>query len=137
MRVCDAAAHRLRLTVRAETSVSLGSRVGLGRRLTSFCRFRLVCRWNSFREDPGYDQALLLEMFDALNAPIGGDAGNTTMVSAGYTMITLDLGWEACGAGVDGSFHDAAGNPIVNTTKLPDLKGLVATARAKNLSPWW
>lgn len=76
-------------------------------------------------------------MFDALNAPIGGDAGNTTMVSAGYTMFTLDLGWEACGAGEDGSFHDANGNPIVNTTKLPDLKGLVATALAKGLSPWW
>ena len=48
-----------------------------------------------------------------------------------------DLGWEACGSGVDGSFHDAAGNPLVNTTKLPDLKGLVATALAKNLAPWW
>jgi hypothetical protein len=31
----------------------------------------------------------------------------------------LDDNWQACGAGVRGSFHDANGRPLVNRSRFP------------------
>ena len=44
---------------------------------------------------------------------------------------------QACGSGVNGSFHDAAGKPLVNKTLFPDLKGMVATAKSKGVRMGW
>ena len=39
----------------------------------------------------------------------------------------VDDGWQECGAGSEAptSFHDAAGVPLVNTSRFPDLRALV------------
>ena len=50
------------------------------------------------------------------------DGKPTSLVDLGYTACGLDDNWQKCKAGVDGSFHDADGNPIINTDTFPDMK---------------
>jgi hypothetical protein len=38
----------------------------------------------------------------------------TSLLELGYANCGLDDGWQQCGAGVNGSFHDKTGAPIVN-----------------------
>ena len=49
---------------------------------------------------------------------------NQTLLSAGYHTAGIDEGWEGCGQGVNGTQHDAQGNPVINS-KFPDMQGLV------------
>lgn len=42
-----------------------------------------------------------------------------SLVDLGYVQANLDDSWQACGAGVNKSFHDAAGNPLVNLRSFP------------------
>ena len=51
--------------------------------------------------------------------------------------LGIDEGWEDCKAGPAGTQHDAAGNPIINTTRFPDLASLVAAAHAEKLEIGW
>lgn len=55
----------------------------------------------------------------------------------GYNDFGIDEGWEDCKAGPGGTQHDAAGNPLINTTRFPDLASLVDTAHAENLEIGW
>jgi alpha-galactosidase len=55
----------------------------------------------------------------------------------GYTDIGLDDGWELCGAGVNGSYHDPTGKVIVNTTRFPSLKELTSGIHSLNLTAGW
>ena len=48
-------------------------------------------------------------------------SGGTSLADLGYATAGLDDAWQACGTGVDGSFHDANGAPLVNTTTFPDM----------------
>ncbi|CAE7714965.1 unnamed protein product [Symbiodinium microadriaticum] len=54
---------------------------------------------------------------------------------AGYRFANIDDGWQACHAGVDGSFHSAEGKPLVNRSKFPDLRAMTSRARAMGLRP--
>ena len=49
----------------------------------------------------------------------------------------LDDGWQKCGAGINGSFHDAQGDPIVDVAKFPSLGGMVAKAHRLGLKAGW
>ncbi len=49
------------------------------------------------------------------------DGKPTSMLDLGYSDCGLDDAWQACGAGVNGSFHDAAGNPLVNLQRFPSM----------------
>merc|ERR1712032_335758 len=66
---------------------------------------------------------------------MGGDE-KVSLADVGYTSVGVDEGWEACGQGVDGSQHDANGNPVVNS-KFPDLKALVDDGHSKKLTVGW
>jgi alpha-galactosidase len=72
---------------------------------------------------------------DGLLAPI--DGLSVTLFDAGYIDVGVDDSWEACGTGVNGSYHDAAGRPLVNTTRFPAIKSLTAAARARNVTMSW
>ena len=50
-----------------------------------------------------------------------------------YQDVGLDDNWQACGAGVYGSFFDADGTPLVNTATFPDMKGMVGYAHSRGL----
>ena len=67
----------------------------------------------------------------------GVDGVPTSLLDLGYQYIGLDDGWQSCAAGVNGSFYDADGNPIVNTTKFPSMSGMVATGHALGLKVGW
>ena len=61
------------------------------------------------------------------------DGVRTSLADLGYVSAGVDDGWQACGAGVQGSFHDAEGRPIVNTTRFPvSNNGLFEPFRFKN-----
>jgi alpha-galactosidase len=46
----------------------------------------------------------------------------------GYQFANLDDGWQACGQGVNGSFHDANGYPIMDPVKFPNVTAMAAKA---------
>ncbi len=65
------------------------------------------------------------------------DGVPTSLVDLGYNRIGLDDAWQACGTGIDGSFHDADGAPIVNTTRFPSLKAMNALGNSLGLQSDW
>jgi alpha-galactosidase len=64
-------------------------------------------------------------------------ASGVSLLQAGYTHIGLDDNWQACGAGVHGSFHNASGYPLINTGTFPNLKAMTAHAKSLGLTPGW
>ena len=89
--------------------------------------------WNAF--GARVTQKTMQSAIDALSArvwTIGGKA-NVSLLDIGYDRAGIDEGWEGCGAGVNGTQHDAAGNPVVNTDKFPDMAGLVKYGNMRGL----
>eukprot|EP01061_Rhynchopus_euleeides_P036023 TRINITY_DN606_c0_g1_i3.p2 TRINITY_DN606_c0_g1~~TRINITY_DN606_c0_g1_i3.p2 ORF type:complete len:418 (+),score=148.79 TRINITY_DN606_c0_g1_i3:47-1300(+) len=65
------------------------------------------------------------------------DGVPTSLVDLGYISMGLDDNWQACGDGVNGSFHDASGVPLVNTDTFPDMKAMTAHGHAKGMKVGW
>ena len=63
----------------------------------------------------------------------GVDGGMTSLAKLGFDRVGIDDAWQACHAGYVGSFPDADGTPLVNRTKFPSLKNLVAYGKSKGL----
>ena len=61
---------------------------------------------------------------------------NVSLIDVGYSSAGIDEGWEGCGQGVNGTQHDAQGNPVVNS-KFPDLAGLVKYGHSLGLKVGW
>ena len=80
--------------------------------------------WNSYGNRVSADNfnATMEAMAAKLWTVDGKD--NVSLIDVGYTTAGIDEGWEGCGQGVNGTQHDAAGNPVVNA-KFPDMAGLV------------
>jgi alpha-galactosidase len=92
--------------------------------------------WNAF--ELGISQPILTDVIDALATPRPiWDGRNASLVSLGYTRVGIDEGWEKCGAGVNGSWHDQSGRPIVDTHLFPDLTALVAHAHGSGAKLDW
>lgn len=88
--------------------------------------------WNAFGSLT--DQTMLTQQIDALVARKFSINGKpTSLWDLGYVRVGEDDGWEACGTGVNGSFHDASGVALVNASKFPDMKGLVDYAHSKGV----
>ena len=49
------------------------------------------------------------------------DGKPTSLLELGYNRIGLDDAWQACGKGVNGSFHDAHGTPLIRPDRFPDM----------------
>ena len=61
-------------------------------------------------------------VIDAMSTPQplwGSSKHSRSLADLGYLSVGIDDGWQSCGSGVAGSFHDAAGNPLVNTSRFP------------------
>lgn len=59
---------------------------------------------------------------------------------AGWLTVngtSQDDNWQACGAGVGGSFHAADGTPLINTSRFPSMKSMVATGHRLGLKVGW
>ena len=61
-----------------------------------------------------------------------GDGLSSSLVELGYVEANLDDGWQACGAGVNGSFHDTEGNPLINS-KFPNMSAMTMLGRSLGL----
>ena len=81
----------------------------------------------------GITQAKMEAVMDAM---VDSSRG-FSLKSLGYQSVGLDDGWQDCGAGVNGSFHDASGEPIINTKKFPDMGAMVAKAHGLGLKAGW
>lgn len=88
--------------------------------------------WNVFKL--AVDQDMVSGQVDGLLEEIGG-AKN--LLELGYDTIGVDDGWQDCGAGRHGGFHDQDGKPLVNKTRFPDLAGLVANTHKRKVKLGW
>ena len=61
------------------------------------------------------------------------DGMPTSLLDLGYDNCGLDDAWQACGAGVQGTFYTSSGDPIVNESTFPSLKGMVAHGHGHGL----
>ena len=70
--------------------------------------------------------------------------GGASILDLGFEYCSLDDFWQSCYlenqtslGGVQGSFHDASGYPVVNVTKFPSLKNMVGFAHSLGLKMGW
>jgi alpha-galactosidase len=94
--------------------------------------------WNAFHNSISTD--VIQAQIDALvvrNRTVHGRPGFTSLSDMGYSTCGIDEGWEACGAGVNGTQHDAKGNPMIDTKKFPDMSKLVAYGHSKKIAMGW
>ena len=73
------------------------------------------------------------------------DGVPTSLADLGYTRASVDGRYLACEpstktackydcGGVNGSYHDAKGRPVLNTSNFPDVEAMVAKAHSLNLT---
>ena len=80
--------------------------------------------WNSMGKD--VTQAKMQGAMDKLVEKRrygGGDP--ISLADLGYATAGLDDAWQACGTGINGSFHAADGTPLVNSTTFPNMGAMV------------
>lgn len=60
-----------------------------------------------------------------------------SLYELGYNRIGLDDAWQDCGKGVNGSFHDASGRPLIKNKTFPDMAGMNEYASQKGVGSGW
>merc|ERR1719401_2150442 len=65
------------------------------------------------------------------------DGRKTSLADLGYVSVGLDDGWQHCRGGVNGSFHDAEGNPLIDTRKFPSMKNMTDHGHSLGLKVGW
>ena len=89
--------------------------------------------WNQFGNH--INSTVIRDAARALVAKRGPHA-NTSLFDVGYTSIGIDEGWEGCGAGVNGTQHDAQGRPTV-ASSFSNMAQLVAEIHSLGVSAGW
>lgn len=69
--------------------------------------------------------------------PLGKDGALVSLADLGYSDAGLDSGWQMCGAGVNGSYHNTSGQVIIDYTRFPSLAAMTAYAHALGLTAGW
>eukprot|EP01064_Diplonema_japonicum_P031122 TRINITY_DN546_c5_g1_i1.p1 TRINITY_DN546_c5_g1~~TRINITY_DN546_c5_g1_i1.p1 ORF type:complete len:454 (+),score=117.55 TRINITY_DN546_c5_g1_i1:70-1362(+) len=88
--------------------------------------------WNCYGRN--VNQTLMETVMDKMAAK--GPEGKS-LLDVGYVSVGLDDNWQACGAGVNGSFHDEQGNPIINLKTFPDMKAMTSHGHSLGLKVGW
>jgi hypothetical protein len=128
--------------------VSPGEAMDNGRALTPVQGWTA---WNSLVFHP--TQPAVESAMRALSRPRGGGGGggggsggdfggssslkSKSLVDLGYTQASLDDGWQACGAGVNHSFHDAEGYPLINLKAFPNMSALTKLGTSLGIESGW
>jgi len=93
--------------------------------------------WNLFGAN--VNQKLIEGIMDGMVAKtrmVDGKA--TSLCDLGYCDVGLDDNWQNCNAGAGGNhYHDADGNPVVNTEVFPDMKAMTDHAHSLGLTAGW
>ena len=87
--------------------------------------------WNAFHGN--VNQQTIQRQVDALASKKRGKS----LLELGYLSIGLDDSWQACGMGINGSFHDETGTPLVDLKKFPNMSDMIDYAHAKNVRMGW
>ena len=79
---------------------------------------------------------------DAAMAAFGGALGSGAApalerLDLGYNNVGLDDNWQACGTGVNGSFHAIDGTPLINTKTFPSMADMTAHGHKLGLRVGW
>ena len=88
--------------------------------------------WNAFALD--VDERRIYEQAIALSQP--GPNGAPSLLQLGYNEVGIDDGWQSC-TGHKGTWHSAAGAPLVDNAKFSDLRALVARVHAIGVKVGW
>ena len=100
--------------------------------------------WNTYSFHP--TQQLVEASMRALAQPrdelgrtgVGSVSGTQkSLVDLGYVQANLDDAWQDCRAGVNGSFHDLAGNPLINPKTFPNISAMNALGASLGVEPGW
>jgi alpha-galactosidase len=91
--------------------------------------------WNCFHGN--VNQTKIEEQVDGLVARNASRGDGLSLLDHGYESIGLDDNWQACGTGINGSFHDANGHPLVNTATFPSMKGMCSYGHSKGVKMGW
>eukprot|EP00664_Eupelagonemidae_sp_cell27_P000185 gene186-5185_t len=92
--------------------------------------------WNAYGGDITQDK-MERAMDKMVERSRKADGKATSLLDIGYVSAGLDDNWQACGTGVKNSFHDADGNPLVNTSRFPDLGAMVSYGHKLGLKVGW
>ena len=88
--------------------------------------------WNAY--GPGISQAKMEATMAAMARPF---RDGKSILDFGYVHCGLDDNWQACGTGFNQSFHDKNGNPLINTTRFPDMAAMVQYGHARGIKVGW
>jgi hypothetical protein len=91
--------------------------------------------WYAFFRAPSQEKMELAA--EVLATHRGPSGSGPTLAQLGYDYVQLDDGYQHCGAGVNKSFHDAAGKLLVDPKKFSSLASMNARIHALNLSSGW
>eukprot|EP01061_Rhynchopus_euleeides_P036021 TRINITY_DN606_c0_g1_i1.p2 TRINITY_DN606_c0_g1~~TRINITY_DN606_c0_g1_i1.p2 ORF type:complete len:417 (+),score=173.06 TRINITY_DN606_c0_g1_i1:56-1306(+) len=92
--------------------------------------------WNCYGGN--VNQTLMEGVMDAVTVRKHLVAGKATSIAdLGFVAIGLDDNWQACGTGLNGSFHDEQGRPLVNMKTFPDMKAMTMYGQNKGLRVGW
>jgi len=93
--------------------------------------------WNAFGNRITQDMMLqAAEALVAKNRTVAGIDGKVSLCDLGYCSVGVDEGWEACGAGLNGTQHEADGTPTIAPT-FPDTKKMVDEIHEMGLKAGW
>ena len=91
---------------------------------------------------PHVSQQKMLAAADAMVKQRGANA--LSLLDLGFEYCSLDDFWQPCfvengtaTGGVQGSFHDAKGYPLVNETRFPSMKAMTDKAHSLGLKMGW
>ncbi len=101
--------------------------------------------WNTYSFHP--TQELVEASMRALAQPrdqlgrrvaVGTTEGaQKSLVGLGYVQVNLDDAWQDCRAGVNGSFHDSAGNPLIDPKAFPNVSAMNSLGASLGIEPGW
>ena len=92
--------------------------------------------WNCY--EGNVNQTVMEAVMDKMAARTRMVDGTlTSLKDLGFVSVGLDDAWQACGTGVNGTFHDAEGRPLINETKFPDMGGMVKHGHSLDLRVGW
>ena len=87
--------------------------------------------WNHFLNQVSQDK--IAAQVEALTTRFGG---KPSLLEVGYSRVGIDDGWQDCHRGVNGTFHNASGFPLIND-KFPNMGAMNAEAHAKGVMMGW
>ena len=93
--------------------------------------------WNAY--GPNVSAQLLLRAAKHLVTPRrtllpDNSTAPRSLRDLGFTRFGVDDGWQDCGAGVNGSFHNRDGTPLVNSSRFPSVRQFCDSLHAMGLS---